>query len=229
MSQLIAFLKNRWEELLITGVFLQSLIAAAFTFNAKVFVATSLGGLVLLLAVFGAVGMVQQYRRRPRRGENVAFRVPRRAAVFTVGGQSFTIEYALATQKPEFVGFLCSQRTERIADEIITRYGLDAERYKKELLDPQNIIEIRAKTGFILDWLFQKGLAPGDVVIDVTGGMTTMSVGTFSVAEERRIDSQYIKSDYDANNRPIPGTQEAIFVSRYSELPAVHDREVEQV
>jgi hypothetical protein len=175
------------------------------------------------------VGVVQQYRRRPRRGENVAFQVPRRAVVFTVGGQSSTIEYALETQKPELMGFLCSQRTEHVADGIIARYGLDKGCYKKELVDPQNIIEIRAKTEFILEWLSQKGLAPGDVVIDITGGMTPMSVGAFSVAEERRIDSQYVKSDYDANNRPIPGTQEAILVSRYSELLAAHDREVERV
>lgn len=218
MKQLQHFVKTRWQEILITGVFLQSFIAAVFTLDPLIIVGTTLGGLVLLIIVFEGVNRLQQRRHQPQRGENIAFQTPRRAVVFTVGGQSFTIEQALDNQAPEFAGFLCSQQTEYVADDLISRYGFDPQHYKKELVDPQNIVEIRAKTGFILDWLVQNGLAREDTVVDVTGGLTPISVGAFSVAEERQIDSQYIKSDYDGNNRPIPGTQEAVFVSRYTDL-----------
>ncbi|VVB69161.1 Uncharacterised protein [uncultured archaeon] len=50
--------------------------------------------------------------------------------------------------------------------------------------------------------------------------MTTMSVGVFSVTEDRQVDSQYIRSQYDEQNRPIKNSQEAVFVSRYSRSPS---------
>jgi hypothetical protein len=36
------------------------------------------------------------------------------------------------------------------------------------------------------------------------------------VAHERQIDCQYVRSDYDADNRPIRGTQRGAFVARYA-------------
>jgi len=46
--------------------------------------------------------------------------------------------------------------------------------------------------------------------------MTTMSVGAFSMADERKIDTQYIKSDFDDRNKPINNTREGVLVKRYT-------------
>jgi hypothetical protein len=64
--------------------------------------------------------------------------------------------------------------------------------------------------------MIRHGLKPEEIALDPTGGMTPMSLGAFSVAQERQIDSQYVRSNYDDQNRPIRGSQELIFLSRYS-------------
>jgi hypothetical protein len=63
--------------------------------------------------------------------------------------------------------------------------------------------------------MHKEGLSISDVAVDITGGMTIMSVAVYTLAAERSIDSQYIKSKYDRNNKPILDTQEAIFVARF--------------
>ncbi len=210
------WLRSRWVDILVTGVFLQSIIAAIYTFDPRIVIVTALGGLAMLVLVFGMVSYWRRYHRRPRRGENVAFKVPRRGLLFTVGFQSDTISLALDHQKPDFVAFICSLHTEKVVDDVVLARGYDAEHYKKEIVDPQNIKEIRAKTGLALDWLEAKGLKSAEMVADITGGMTTMSVAVFSVTEERWVDSQYVRSAFDDQNRRIPGSEEAVLVSRYS-------------
>ena len=150
------------------------------------------------------------------RGENIAFQVPRKALLFTVGNQPDTIRMAIKPQKPEYVGFICSAKSEPVANQLIELFGYDEKHCMIKRVDPQEVKEIRTETGLILDWLISKGLKPSDIVADITGGMTTMSVGVFSVTEERLVDSQYLRSQYDEKNRILPGTQEAVFVSRYS-------------
>jgi len=179
-----------------------------------------LGGILVMVLIYM---LAERIARRPRRrhvGENVAFKLPRRGIIFTVGRQVETITFALDRQQPELVGLICTDATEDFADAVIERMG-NTDRTRKRLVDPQNIREIRNTTDALIDWLLERGLSPREIVVDVTGGMTTMSVGVFSAADERRIDSQYIKSDFDERNRPIPGTQEGVFVVRYSDLPKV--------
>jgi hypothetical protein len=223
MHELIRFVRRRWQEILVTGVFLQSVIAGIYTFDPIIAIASSIGGLALLVVVFEGVSRLQARRHRPQRGESVAFQVPRRAIVFTVGHQTFTIEQALAAQEPDYVGILCTQQTERVAESIISAHDLLADRYKKEIVDPHKIVEVRRKTEFIINWVLEQGVAREEIVVDVTGGLTPMSLGAFSVAEDRRIDSQYITSDY-ADNQPVPGTQQAILIGRYSDVPGTPGR-----
>jgi len=66
-----------------------------------------------------------------------------------------------------------------------------------------------------------KGLRAQEIAADITGGTTPMSVGVFSMTEERNVDRQYIFcKQYDEKNRCVNGTQEAVFISRYSARPA---------
>jgi hypothetical protein len=216
MNALRNWLRTRWADILVTGIFLQSIIAAIYTFDPHIVIVTALGGLAMLILVFGTVSYWRRCHRRPTRGENVAFKMPRGGLLFTVGFQADTINLALDHQKPAFVAFLCSPQTEKVVDALVLARGYDAERYKKEIADPQNVKEIRTKTGLALDWLEAKGLKSAEIAADITGGMTTMSVAVFSVTEERRVDSQYVRSAFDDQNRRISGSEEAVLVSRYS-------------
>jgi hypothetical protein len=215
MQPLLPYLRNRWDELLITCIYLNAFVASIFTWDALKVLAVSLGGLVLLAVIFGLRALWNR-RIPPLRGQNIAFQVPRRGLVFTVGYQSDTISMAIRHQKPEYIGFICSVKTESIVNQLLEEFSYDEEHYMKKPVNPQDIKEIRTETGLILNWLSSKGLNTSDIAVDITGGTTTMSVGVFSMTEERRVDSQYIFCRQYENNKCVDGTQEAVFVSRYS-------------
>jgi len=215
MDELRRFIRGRWQEVLLLGIALQAVMSAIFTFN-PVIIAITLALAVLLGLV--VVGLSAQMRRRATRtvGESAAFKVPRRGIVFTIGMQTDTVRLALTEQKPEFVGLICTARSETQADAIIEELGLDETHAHKRNIDSGDIREIRAVTAHLIDWLQGQGLKPGEIAVDITGGLTTMSVAVYSMAEDMQIDTQYVRSQYDEDRRPIFGTQEGVFVSRYS-------------
>jgi hypothetical protein len=217
MTQMIPFIRNRWDELLITGIYLNSIVASIFTWNVRIVLAVTIGGLILLAIIFGLRALWNK-RNLPLHGENIAFQVPRKALVFTVGNRPGTIPMAIKPQRPEYVGFICSDQSELVANQLIEDFGYDKKHSLVKRVNPQDVKEIRIEANFILDWLTTNGLKPSDIAADITGGMTPMSLGVFSVTEERQVDSQYITSQYDEKNRPVPGTQEAVFVSRYTNV-----------
>ncbi len=215
MRGLVRFFRSRWEEVVIIGIVLPIFGASLFTFNPTIIIVVGLGELILLVALFSVVASVQAQRVQPARGENVAFKIPRRGVVFTVGLQEWTLRFALENQKPAWVGFLCTAESEQIANQLIAEFNLPDDRVKRELVDAWNIREVRAKTEFILNWMERQGVSPSEMAVDVTGGSKTLSVGAFSVAEERRVDSQYVRSEFQ-DNKPKRETQEAILISRFS-------------
>ena len=218
MAGLDHFIRFHWREIVVVNIFPQCVIAALYSFKLSILMSTVFVGLALIAFVFGLVWILSK-QKSPLRGEIVAFQEPRRGMIFTVGLQPHTIRLALEHHRPDYLAFVCSSASEPIANELADEFRYNADHYKKELVDPQNIKEIRAKTGMILDWLAEKGLETDEIAADITGGMTTMSVGVFSVTEDRQVDSQYIRSQYDEQNRPIKNSQEAVFVSRYSSSP----------
>lgn len=181
-------------------------------------VAMIIGGLfVILFIVLALRALAAIFLRRTgaRIGGSQAFSVPRRGIIFTVGKQSDMIDLGLRHQKPEFVGFLGTQESEAYANHLISAFRLAPERYTKRFVDPWNINDVREKARELFAWMMQKGLSAPEMVFAITGGLTTMSVGAFMIAEEHRIDSQYVKSDYDENGKRRPGTEEAVFISSY--------------
>lgn len=217
MNKLVRYFRVNWESILIPGTFLPILLSVISDGNFFLAAIAAIGGLAGLALIYKMIDLFNQ-SLPPLRGENIAFQVQRRGLIFTVGGQLDTIRTALRRQKPEYLALICSNRTEGVANQLREEFDFDEEHFKKEIIDPHNIDEIRSKTDIILNWLTEKGLRPEEIVADITGGMTTMSVGVFSATEETRIDSQYIRSQYDEKNKPILGTQEAVFVSRYSDM-----------
>jgi hypothetical protein len=218
MHELKQFFRSRWVELLIAGVWLQSVISAAFSGSLALLAITTLGGLVLLAIIFWLVG---RFRRPPppEYGDSEAFDTPRQALVFTVGRQKDSVLFALAAQQPAWLGLVCSRETEEVADEILAYSRLPGRCVQKEIVDPWSVVEVREKTAFILDWLARHELAPDDIAVDITGGTAIMSAAAFSMCAERQTDSQYIRSEYDQDNKLIPGTQRGVFVARYHQPP----------
>ncbi len=175
------------------------------------------GSVIVLILIVIAVKLILMTIPQGIIGGGEAFEVQRKGIIYTAGKQTDTIKLSLEKQRPGYVGFLCSKVSEPFIDELIRAMGFEDDKYSKKIVDPQNIVEIRTETKLIIDWMLAKGMLINDVAVDVTGGMTTMSVGAYSMAEELKIDTQYIKSDFDEKNRPIKNTQQGIFVKKYTD------------
>ena len=171
--------------------------------------------IAVLVITLKALAHIFVRRIAPRIGESQAFSVKRRAIIFTVGKQGDTIEVCITHQKPEYVGFICTNGSEQCADSLIASLGLDAQKCFKRIVDPWNVSEVVEKTNHILSALMGIGIEATDMAFDITGGFTTMSIGVFIVAEEHRIDSQYVRSEYDDHGKRLPNTEDAVFISRY--------------
>lgn len=214
MHRLFHFMRSRWEEILCTGVWLPIVTGALFTGNLVFLTLSLLGGGASLIALYSLVEKIKK-RRQPSFGGE-ASGIARKGLIFTVGHQTETIEYALGGQQPQWVGFLCTEQTIDVTDRLVRSLQLSADRWRREIVDPRDIADVRTKTQSLIDWLAKQGLKTEQIALDPTGGMTPMSLGAYSVAQERQIDSQYVRSRYDENNQPIRGTQELIFLSRNS-------------
>jgi hypothetical protein len=216
VNELTRYFRSRWLELLVAGVWLQSVVSAAFSGSWVVFALTTVGGLVVLLAILAVVGRVRG-RKKALYGASEAFHAPCQALIFTVGRQKDTILLAMEVQQPSWLGLICTRQTEELAHEVAQASGFDAEQVQVELVDPWSVVEVRAKTAFLLDWLARHGVPPRQISVDITGGTSIMSAGAFSMASERQINTQYVRSDYDQDNQPLPGSQRGVFVAQFEQ------------
>jgi hypothetical protein len=124
------------------------------------------------------------------------------------------MDYAIRGQMPEYVGFLCTEQSLPVIDGLISQHRLREGQWRREIVDARDIADVRAKTNLLIEWFLRQALASESIVVDLTGGLTPMSLGAFSVAQERQLDSQYVRSQY-RGNKPLPGTQELVFLSRF--------------
>ena len=141
--------------------------------------------------------------------------IPRQGIIFTVGRQVDTISYSINGINPKYVGFVCTTETINFIKTAVCISGFTEETSKYEIVNPIDINDIRIKTNLIIDWMLNKELANKDIALDPTGGLTTMSLGAYSATYERNIDSQYVRSRYDENNKPIANSQELMLLNRY--------------
>lgn len=216
MKEFIRYLRGNWQEALVFGVSFQLIVSAALSGNLVLTIAVLVGVIILNLVVFSIASRVRP--KTPKDfGKSAAFSVKRKGVIFTVGKQSDTIELALSEQKPNYVGFVCTSQTLDMAKHVIDSHEelFEDQNACRKVVDPQNIREIRIATKLLIDWMLKAGLQKGDIVLDVTGGMTTMSMGAYSMAEDLQIDSQYVRSEYNIDNELIEKTQRAVFVSQY--------------
>lgn len=217
---------------LLARYFVEILITGGIVWCFQSAVALYLGNRPLLWVLTGVVGLIfllvycslkeWRDRRPPRVGLDEGWDTPRKAVVFTLSLRSAAPDsvarLVIHRLKPEWVGFLGTPATEQagVAAELCSSLGLNPDRVKVENWDPTRVKEGVAKTGIVLDWLADQGVPARDVVLDVTGGTATMSIAAFMAAQDRRIDTQYVLSDYDSSkNTVIPGKQRPVLLTRY--------------
>lgn len=214
MHRLSHFLGSRWEEIVWMGVWIPIVTTAMVTGNIIFITLSLIGGAGSLIALYSLIDKMRK-RRQPTFGGEASGN-SRKGLIFTVGLQVETIDYALQGQNPQWAGFLCTEQTLGVVDKLMAAQHFTPERWRREIVDPRDIADVRAKTHSLIDWLVKQGVKTNEIALDPTGGMTPMSLGAFSVAQEWHLDSQYVRSRYDDQNRPVRGTQELIFLSRYS-------------
>lgn len=142
-----------------------------------------------------------------------AFKVARKAIIFTVGKQKDTILIALEKQHPSHVGFICTEETLPVVEEIIQQFGARSE---VQVVNPWDIKGIyNAGVKIVSALRGGNPFEPKDLVMDVTGGLTPLSIGAFRAAEDQGVDTQYIRSQYDKQGKRIPNTEQAILLTRH--------------
>ncbi|MBI3013668.1 MAG: hypothetical protein HYY65_01080 [Candidatus Tectomicrobia bacterium] len=222
MRILRAFFREKWLEIAIVAICFQLITNAVSVLlgnRPEVIVLLALAILLLVAVVASGADMIRSHRALV--GEALALDIPRRGVIFTVGLRSHeddsTVLKVFRALRPEFCGFLGTNRTERerVVEGIVEKVGLGLDRYKMISVDPTNLRSIRDDIAHLIRWLQSKGLDERAMVVDLTGGTAIMSVAALMAADDLRVDSQYIASEFDANNKPIPGTQRALVVTSY--------------
>jgi hypothetical protein len=218
------FFADKALELLIAGVCLQLALAAVAAWLSSRPAVMLLSALAVLLLLVIGVGVkeLRERRKRPEIGAEIAFQIPRRGVIFTLGLHSAkpgsVVHLVHELLKPELIGFLGTPKTDEneVAQSLCDTLDLAAGKCKSESWEPTAIREGKLKTSLIIDWMQECGLNERDIVLDLTGGTATMSVAAFMAAEERHIDCQYIYSQFDDRNQIISGTQKPILITRYA-------------
>ena len=216
MKRLLSLWRAQWIEIVLTSIIFAAAVNLATLGSFVAALAVLVVGLPLLGVVISVLQTIERRRFRSLGDKSAAFRQPRRGIVFTVGLQPTTILFALEKQQPTYVGFLCTEVSLPIAQKICADLGLDGEHAKVALADPFNMLEVRKETETLIHWLLARPtgvrLRRHEIVVDVTGGLTPLSLGAFSMAEEQRVDIQYIQPVFQ--NNVAVGIKDALLVSR---------------
>jgi hypothetical protein len=215
MKRLWLFIKTRWEEVLFLGIAIQLWVWALTTGDLLLILVVTASLIAMLLLIYAIIEGISKGKRKRTVGQNTAFQVPRRGMIFTVGKQANTILFAIQHQKPTFVGLICTEATQSVAEQVKAESGLNSECVHPRIVDPYAIQEIRTITETQIQWLLAQNLTRGEIVADVTGGLTPLSLGVYSAADDQKVDVQYVRSQYDENNKVIEGTQQGLLIVHF--------------
>jgi len=216
------FVKNKWLEIAIVAVAIQ-LITNAFSIflgnNPLLIFLTALG----LILVIVLVTIILDAMRRSRRiiGVENALEKGRKGVIFTIGLKSNEVNSPamkiVDKLKPQYLGFIGTEKTieANIGKTIAETNGIKSEYFREKSVDPTNVKEIKEDADHLIQWMLANGLSKEDIVVDLTSGTAIMSVASYIAADENKIDTQYIYSDY-RDNKPVDGTQKVLTISSYA-------------
>lgn len=114
-----------------------------------------------------------------------------------------TPKWVIESRKPTVIGLLATQQSKASAEEI--RQSALAQGVK--VLDmiyidnPDDIKEVQQETLHLINRLQQQSCE--HIAVDITGGKTPMSLGAFIAAEEARVTSLYVSSEFDAKLKQV--------------------------
>lgn len=212
LAALLVALVGLWAQ------FVVAMYTAPKPFKASLVLGVTVGYTVALILAFWLSEMIRERKNRIRIvADHGALEKHRRAVIFTVGKPDVLIKFAIQRLTPDYVGFICTDWSEPTADGVIADLNLKSDRAQKKLVDARSGSDITGAVRHLVDWARRSGVRDSEIVVDITGGLTTLSVAAFAVAEEAAVDAQYVLSRFDpTTNKPIPGEQDVILFSRGS-------------
>jgi hypothetical protein len=226
LRSLRQFLAEKGLEIIVVAISIPLVLAALAVWlaNRPAFMLLLGMSFLMLYLIFISIRDFRERRRRPPDiGQLAAFQVQRRGIVFTLGLNSnnpeSVVNIVLEQLKPEFVGFLGTPETDEsnMVGNLCSVLRLQKAQCKSEVWELAEIEEGKIKTGMVIDWMLKQGLGKREIVLDLTGGTVAMSVAAFMAAEERRIDCQYIYSEFHKIKKElIPGSQKPILITNYA-------------
>lgn len=221
MRTLKIFFKDKWLEIAVIAIGIQLITNAVSVFlgNRPLLTIFTAIGLILLIVLVTSAYDIMKTRNKII-GGGVDFNLKRRGIIFTIGLKSHdansTAMKVIKKLSPHYCGFIGTDKTmeANIGKTIAQAIDLKEGFYREKSVDPTNIKEIKEDTIHLIQWMLDKGLSKCDIVVDITGGTAIMSVAAYIAADENKIDTQYIYSDF-RDNKPVEGSQKALMVSKY--------------
>jgi hypothetical protein len=222
MYTITNFVRNKWLEIAIVAFAIQ-LITNAFSIylgnNPLLIFLTALGLILVIVLVTITLDAMRRDRRIIDGGNALEKR--RKGVIFTIGLKSNEISSpamkVVGKLKPQYLGFIGTEKTieANIGRTIAETNGTKSEYFREKSVDPTNVKEIKEDVDHLIQWMLANNLSKEDIVVDLTGGTAIMSVASYIAADENKIDTQYIYSDY-RDNKPVDGTQKALMISSYA-------------
>jgi len=222
MGLLQRFFQEKWLEIAIVAICFQLLTSGVALYLGDRPLTLIVTAIVVLLLV--AVGTVaaEQWRARKRLigGEFQWGSDVKKGVIFTLGlrghEDSGTIMKMIRAVKPNYVGFLASQATAKadITASIVSRCALSDSQWREKIIDPTNVSEVRDDTKHLISWMQSCGLPNSELLVDITGGTAVVSVGAFMAADEAKVGTVYVYSQFK-DNKPIEGSQRPLRIASY--------------
>jgi hypothetical protein len=222
MGLLQRFIQEKWLEIAIVAICFQLLTSGVALYlgdRPLTLIVTAL--MVLLLIAVGTVA-VEQWRARNRitGGEFHWGTEVKKGLIFTLGLRSHedsgTVMKMIRTIKPTYLGFIATQATAKnnVTASIVNKCGLKDGEWREKMVEPTNVTEIRDDTKHLINWMLSLGVSSSEILIDLTGGTAVVSVGAFMAADEAKVDTVYVYSDFK-DNKPIEGSQRPLRIASY--------------
>jgi hypothetical protein len=222
MGLLQRFFQEKWLEIAIVAICFQLLTSGVALYlgdRPVTLIVTAI--VVLLLVSLGTVAAEQwRARRRLTGGEFRWGREEKRGVVFTLGLRSHessgTVMKMIRTIKPTYVAFLATRATAKanITAAIVDQAALSDDHWREKIVDPTNVSEVRDDTKHLINWMETCGLPTSEILVDITGGTAVVSVGAFIAADDAKVDTVYVYSEFK-DNKPIEGSQRPLRIASY--------------
>jgi hypothetical protein len=222
MDKFRRVIRDHWLEFVISAVGLQLIVTAVgLLLNQHPFTLALIGCAVLLLPALllliwelahrPVVGGMQQWEQLRRQG----------GIILTLGLKSHedgsTVLKVIREAQPQLVGFVGTQATagSGVAKAVAHKVGLGADAWRELTVDPTNVAEVRAHVQQLIGWMEGKGVPRSKQLVDLTGGTAVVSVGAYMAAEDAKVDTIYVLSQYQ-DNKPLAGSQRVLPIATYA-------------